>query len=115
MLPYLGRNIEAIPLLSVELRGVQYHCDLPLQHHEHHGVLVCAGHALGRVTLDSGEINDVRLWISIGYVSEDLTDLRKERRWYGGLRALAYWTASGAMPSLSLPMLTHLHDMYIFY
>ena len=113
MLPYLGRNIEAIPLLSVELRGVQYHCDLPLQHHEHHGVLVCAGHALGRVTLDPGEINDVRLcsgslWISIGYVSEDLTDLRNERRWYGGLRALAYWTASGAMPSLSLPMLTHL-------
>ena len=33
--------------------------------------------------------------------------LRKERRWYGGLRALAYWTASGAIPSLCFPMLTH--------
>ena len=55
MLPYLGRNVETVALLSIELRGVQYHRDLSLEHHEHHGVLVSAGHALGRVTLNPGE------------------------------------------------------------
>ena len=34
--------------------------------------------------------------------------LRKDNKWYGGLNALAYWTASGLIPSRSLPMLTHL-------
>merc|ERR1712096_248905 len=34
--------------------------------------------------------------------------LRKEARWYGGLSAWAYCTSWGFIPSLSLPMLTHL-------
>ena len=49
---YLGRDVEAVSLLGVELRGVKDDGDLTLQHHEHHRVLVRAGHALGGVTLD---------------------------------------------------------------
>ena len=59
MLPYLGRNVEAVPLLSVELRGVQYHGDLPLEHHEHHGVLVRARHPLRTVSLYSEQGDDI--------------------------------------------------------
>ena len=49
----LGRYVERVALLCVELCGVQNDCDLPLQHDEHHRVLVCTAHPLGAVTLDS--------------------------------------------------------------
>ena len=51
----LGRDVEAVPLLGVELRGVKDDGDLSLQHDKHHGVLVRAAHALGAVTLDPEE------------------------------------------------------------
>ena len=35
--------------------------------------------------------------------------LRKDKRWYGGLNARAYCTASGLIPSRSLPIFTHLN------
>ena len=34
--------------------------------------------------------------------------LRNDNRWYGGLNARAYCTASGLIPSRSLPIFTHL-------
>ena len=49
---YLGWDIEAVALLGVELGGVEDDGDLTLEHHEHHRVLVGAGHSLGRVSLD---------------------------------------------------------------
>ena len=48
----LGRDVEAVALLGVELRGVEDDGDLPLQNHEHHRVLVGAAHALRAVTLE---------------------------------------------------------------
>lgn len=48
----LGRYVEAVTLLSVELGGVEDDCDLALEHHEHHRVLVRARHALRTVPLN---------------------------------------------------------------
>ena len=45
-------DVERVSFLSIELCRVQDHCDLSLQHHEDHGVLVSAAHALGAVPLD---------------------------------------------------------------
>ena len=53
---YLGRNIEAVALLGVELGGVKDDCDLSLQHNKHHRVLVRARHALRAVALDPEQI-----------------------------------------------------------
>ena len=55
----LGWDVEAVSLLSIELGGVEDDGDLPLEHHEHHRVLVCAGHALSRVSLDPEEGKEV--------------------------------------------------------
>ena len=49
---HLGRYVETVSLLGVELSGVQDDSDLSLQHHKHHRVLVCARHALCAVSLD---------------------------------------------------------------
>ena len=56
---YLGWNIEAVSLLSVELCCVQNDGNLPLQHHEHHGVLVRARHPLRTVSLYSKQGDDI--------------------------------------------------------
>ena len=76
----LGRDVEAVALLGVELGGVQHDRDLALEHDEHlanfrnrhlsgktakncgksyHGVLVRAAHALGGVPLDPEEGEEV--------------------------------------------------------
>ena len=49
---YLGWDVERVSLLRIELCGVEDDSNLPLQHHEHHGVLVCAAHPLGAVTFN---------------------------------------------------------------
>ena len=59
---YLGWDVEAVALLGVELRSVEYDSDLTLEHHENHRVPVRAGHPLVRMSLDPEEREKVVWW-----------------------------------------------------